>query len=86
MLYLAASPNGVSSLPNKPVATTTYSPPSSNVNGNSAILRHLLTIPTVNSNDSSTPVAVLYSKPNASAPSTYTSTVGCAVMQYQFSL
>ena len=39
-------------------------------------------MPTVNSNgSSSTPVAVLYSKPGtASAPSTYTSTVGDALL------
>ena len=61
---VAAKPNGVILSPNKPVATTTYEPPSSNSKGNSAITSPPAgAIPTVNEVGSSNkPVAVLYSK------------------------
>ena len=70
-------------LPNKPVATTTYSPPSINSNGNSAITASPAgAIPTVKEVPSSnTGVAVLYAKSStANAPSIYTSTVGDALL------
>ena len=80
---MAARSNGVTVLPNKPVATTTYSPPSINSNGNSAIISPSDgAIPTVNEVPSSnTGVAVLYAKPSiAKTPSIYTSTVGDALL------
>ena len=80
---VAAKLNGVSSLPRIPVATTTYSPPSSSVNGNVAIISPSAgAIPTSNEVPSSkTGVAVLYMKSStARAPSIYTSTVGDALL------
>ena len=66
------------------MATTTYSPPSSNTNGNDSKISSLpaAAIPTVNSNGKSRiPVAILYSKlAIAKPPSTYTSTVGDALL------
>ena len=80
---MATRSNGVSVLPNKPVATTTYSPPSIKSNGNSAITASPAgAMPTVNEVPSSnTGVAVLYTKSStANTPSIYTSTVGDALL------
>ena len=79
----AAKSNGVVASPKRPVATTTYSPPSINSNGNSAITSPSAgAIPTVKDvGSSSTGVDVRYSKfSTAKAPSIYTSTVGDALL------
>ena len=83
VVAVAAKSNGVVSSPNKPVAITTYSPPSIRSNGNSAITSPSAgAIPTVNDvPNSKTGVADLYVKSStAKAPSTYTSTVGDALL------
>ena len=66
----AAKPNGVVVSPSKPVATTTYEPPSTNSKGKSAITSPPVgAIPTVKDvGSSSKPVAVLYSKPDIAKP------------------